>query len=184
MPGRSGEDQYREHRAPGPGEAPGHQDPDRKYADGPGHEGANEDRPRAGGVGLRPAAPTHGDPAQVRQPRDLGPDVPGQVGGARAQHRPHAGVTGYAGGATREKGCCMLRRLQSWARSWRTWALLLLFGLLVAWAGRFLWAEYHLRAARHALERRAYPEARAHLDRYLQVWPRSPTAHLLAARCA
>src|SRR5262249_3923392 len=127
---------------------------------------------------------THGDPAQVRQPRDLGPDVPGQVGGARAQHRPHAGVTGYAGGATREKGCCMLRRLQSWARSWRTWALLLLFGLLVAWAGRFLWAEYHLRAARPALERRAYPEARAHLDRYLQVWPRSPTAHLLAARCA
>src|SRR5262249_12954153 len=57
-------------------------------------------------------------------------------------------------------------------------------GLLAAIAGRFLWTEHHLRAARRALERRAYPEAQKHLARYLRVWPHSPTAHMLAARCA
>jgi tetratricopeptide (TPR) repeat protein len=78
----------------------------------------------------------------------------------------------------------MLQRLLPRIRSKRTWVLLLLFGLLATIAGRFLWAEYHLRAARRDLERRAYPEAQAHLARYLRVWPRSPTAQLLAARCA
>jgi tetratricopeptide (TPR) repeat protein len=70
------------------------------------------------------------------------------------------------------------------ARSWRTWALLLCIVLLAAIAGRFLWAEIHLRAARRDLERREYAQARTHLNCYLTLWPRSPTAHLLAARCA
>jgi tetratricopeptide (TPR) repeat protein len=61
---------------------------------------------------------------------------------------------------------------------------LLCLGLLGAIAGRFLRAEGSLRAARRALERRAFAEARAQLDGYLAVWPRSPEAHLLAARCA
>jgi tetratricopeptide (TPR) repeat protein len=78
----------------------------------------------------------------------------------------------------------MLQWLLQWARSKRTWVLLLLLGLLAAIAGRFLWAEHHLGAARSALEHRAYPEAQAHLACYFRVWPRSPTAHLLAARCA
>ena len=78
----------------------------------------------------------------------------------------------------------MLPRLLRWARSRGRWVLLLLLGVLAAFAGRLLWAEHHLRAGRRALERRAYPEARAHLDRYLRVWPRSAPAHLLAARCA
>jgi tetratricopeptide (TPR) repeat protein len=71
-----------------------------------------------------------------------------------------------------------------WPRSRRTWALLLLGALVVAWSGRLLWAEHHLRAARRALDRRAYPEARAHLDCCLGVWPQSRTAYLLAAQCA
>jgi len=78
----------------------------------------------------------------------------------------------------------MLQRLLPRIRSKRTWVLLLLFGLLGTIAGPFLWAENHLRAGRRALERRAYPEAQEHLARYMRVWPRSPTAHLLAARCA
>jgi tetratricopeptide (TPR) repeat protein len=78
----------------------------------------------------------------------------------------------------------MLAQLLRWVRSRGRWALLLLLGVLGTFAGRLLWAEYHLRAARRALERRAYPEARSHLDRYLRVWPRSGPAHLLAARAA
>src|SRR5262249_9084046 len=78
----------------------------------------------------------------------------------------------------------MIQRLRTWARSRRAWALLLLLGLLAALATTFLCAQSQLRAARRALHRRAYAEARADLDRYLRVWPRSPTAHLLAARCA
>jgi tetratricopeptide (TPR) repeat protein len=61
---------------------------------------------------------------------------------------------------------------------------LFLFGSLTAIIGRFLWAEYHLRAARRAVERRAYTDAQAHLTRHLGVWPHSTTAHLLSARCA
>jgi tetratricopeptide (TPR) repeat protein len=78
----------------------------------------------------------------------------------------------------------MLQRLLPWIRSKRTWVLLLLFGLLAAIAGHFLWVEHLLRAARHDLERRAYHEAQAHLASYLRTWPNSTTAHLLAVRCA
>ncbi|TMQ35746.1 MAG: tetratricopeptide repeat protein [Planctomycetota bacterium] len=78
----------------------------------------------------------------------------------------------------------MLPRFLASVRSRRRWALLLVVGVAAALAGRFFWAEFQLRAARRALERRAYPEAQAHLQRYLQVWPRSATAHLLGARCS
>jgi tetratricopeptide (TPR) repeat protein len=93
-------------------------------------------------------------------------------------------MTGRGVGPAGEKGWRMPGWLLRRARSPWTWALLVLLGLLAAAAGYFLSAESHLRAARRALERRAYAEARAHLDRYLAVWPRDPTAHLLAARCA
>jgi tetratricopeptide (TPR) repeat protein len=69
-------------------------------------------------------------------------------------------------------------------QSRRVWLLLLFLGLVGAVAGRLLWAEYHLRAARRALEHRSYAEARSHLDRYLSVRANSATAYLLAARCA
>jgi tetratricopeptide (TPR) repeat protein len=74
----------------------------------------------------------------------------------------------------------LLRRV----RSWRTWVVLVLVGALAAAGGRLLWAEHQLRLGRAALERRAYAEARAHVDRYLSIWPSNPAAHLLAARCA
>jgi hypothetical protein len=46
------------------------------------------------------------------------------------------------------------------------------------------WAEHHYRAARAALERRDFSEARAHLLLCLQARPGSGRAHLLAARAA
>ncbi|HEY7331276.1 MAG TPA: tetratricopeptide repeat protein [Gemmataceae bacterium] len=64
-------------------------------------------------------------------------------------------------------------------------ALLLLltasgFGIAGAW----LWASYHLRAGRAALERYHTGEAVAHLQSTLTIWPRDPETLLLAARAA
>jgi tetratricopeptide (TPR) repeat protein len=50
--------------------------------------------------------------------------------------------------------------------------------------GRHIWAEYHYRAARRALEQRAFAQAHDHLERALLVWPRYPELHLLRARLA
>jgi predicted Zn-dependent protease len=50
--------------------------------------------------------------------------------------------------------------------------------------GRHIWAEYHYRAARRALERYRLPEAQQHLDQCLQVWPSSFEVRLLAAQTA
>jgi predicted Zn-dependent protease len=65
---------------------------------------------------------------------------------------------------------------------------ILLAGILVlaglAFAGRHLWAWYQYRAACAALEAYHNDEARAHLDRCLQVWQPSVATHLLAARAA
>lgn len=57
-------------------------------------------------------------------------------------------------------------------------------GLLGLLAGRLLWAEYHFRAARTALERRDTAAARHHLANCQGVWPRADAARLLAARAA
>jgi tetratricopeptide (TPR) repeat protein len=50
--------------------------------------------------------------------------------------------------------------------------------------GVFLWAQYHLQAARRAVERYAFEAAGHHLDRYLTVQRRSAAGHLLAAQAA
>jgi tetratricopeptide (TPR) repeat protein len=62
--------------------------------------------------------------------------------------------------------------------------LLALLALATALAGPSLWAAYHFRAGRRALEDYAVVRARGHLGRCLRVWPRSAAAHLLAARAA
>jgi tetratricopeptide (TPR) repeat protein len=73
-------------------------------------------------------------------------------------------------------------------RPWRglVWLALLVVIVLgaAALAGPHLWAEYHFRAARQALDRHAFAAARRHLDRCLRVWPRSSETHFLAARAA
>jgi predicted Zn-dependent protease len=76
----------------------------------------------------------------------------------------------------------MLRRLfrQRRVRLFLAAAVLVLGGV----AARLSWAEYHFRAAERDLERRAFPSAHEHLAKYLHVWPRSRTGHLLAARAA
>src|SRR5579885_2432931 len=67
-------------------------------------------------------------------------------------------------------------------------ALLLLIGLGIAlgtgMVGTYLWAAYHLRAAREAVERYHTHEALSHLQACLTVWPRDPETLFLAARAA
>jgi tetratricopeptide (TPR) repeat protein len=50
--------------------------------------------------------------------------------------------------------------------------------------GRQVWAEYHFRAGRTALERRAYDEADAHFGQALGVRPADGRVHFLRARLA
>jgi tetratricopeptide (TPR) repeat protein len=62
--------------------------------------------------------------------------------------------------------------------------LVLLIGLGVGIATANLWAGYHSRAARRALDRYRLAEAREHLARCLQIWPSSFEIHLLTAQTA
>jgi len=59
---------------------------------------------------------------------------------------------------------------------------------LLAWAGtvggRYLWAAYHYRAARQALEAYRLRQARDHINQCLSVWTQDPKAHILAVRAA
>jgi tetratricopeptide (TPR) repeat protein len=50
--------------------------------------------------------------------------------------------------------------------------------------GIHIWAEYHYRAARTALDRRDTAKAEAHMAACLKVWPHSALAHLRAAEVA
>jgi tetratricopeptide (TPR) repeat protein len=54
------------------------------------------------------------------------------------------------------------------------------FGIAATW----LWASYHLRTGRAALEHYHTTEAVAHLYAVLKIWPRDPETLLLAARAA
>jgi tetratricopeptide (TPR) repeat protein len=69
-------------------------------------------------------------------------------------------------------------------RPWRLLAVLLLLGAAGALGGPQLWAWYHFRMGRSALERYDSEPALDHLNRCLRVWPNSISAHLLAARAA
>ncbi len=62
--------------------------------------------------------------------------------------------------------------------------LVLLIASGTGFAGMWLWASYHLRAGRAALERYHTGEAVLHLQSALKVWPRDPETLLLAARAA
>jgi tetratricopeptide (TPR) repeat protein len=63
--------------------------------------------------------------------------------------------------------------------------LALALGVVGAGVGAvFLWAQYHLDAARGALDRYAFDEARRHLDLCMKVRPGSAAVHLLAAQAA
>jgi tetratricopeptide (TPR) repeat protein len=65
----------------------------------------------------------------------------------------------------------------------RTSAALGLVLLVAATAGgAHLWALRHWEAAERDLRQERYPEARAHIEDCLRVWPWSPATHLLAAR--
>jgi tetratricopeptide (TPR) repeat protein len=82
----------------------------------------------------------------------------------------------------------VMRRFSSWLvrlvrRPWRLAAVLALLGVCAA-AGPPVWAWYHFRAGRRALERYHTATARAHLNACLRVWPDDAEAHLLAARAA
>jgi len=69
----------------------------------------------------------------------------------------------------------------------RTLAALLLIALIafgLSVAGIQLWAGYHFRAARKALDRYHTLEAGEHLQNCLRVWPNDPDVLFLAARAA
>src|SRR5207237_5473523 len=80
--------------------------------------------------------------------------------------------------------CVFLTGLRRLVR--RPWLLLLSLVLLAGGlvGSRHLWAWYHYRAGRAALEAYHNDEARAHLDQCLRVWSTSIPAHVLAARAA
>jgi tetratricopeptide (TPR) repeat protein len=85
-----------------------------------------------------------------------------------------------------------LRRLASLPGAFRrhpgrALAVLMLLALIVfgvGLAGTQLWASYHFRAARAALERYHTTEAGDHLGACLRVWPNDPDVLFLAARAA
>jgi tetratricopeptide (TPR) repeat protein len=62
--------------------------------------------------------------------------------------------------------------------------LLLFIGGGVGMSGVNLWASYHLRAARSAMERYHTREAISHLQAALSVWPRDPETLPLTSRAA
>lgn len=62
--------------------------------------------------------------------------------------------------------------------------LLLLIGSGAGITGVYLWASYHLRAARSGMEHYHTREAIPHLQAALSVWPRDPETLLLTARAA
>jgi predicted Zn-dependent protease len=69
-------------------------------------------------------------------------------------------------------------------RRWRLLAALALAACAAVLAAPYGAAWYHWHAAVADMERYHTATARAHLDAYLAVWPRSARAHLLAARAA
>jgi tetratricopeptide (TPR) repeat protein len=81
-------------------------------------------------------------------------------------------------------------RWAGWRRRQPALALgaLLLVAALLGWAGYRAYGYFttrgQLRAARQALDRRAWTAAREHLEECLRAWPDSPEAHRLAARAA
>jgi len=70
----------------------------------------------------------------------------------------------------------------AWARRPVSLALLGLAAASLAGIGVYFRPQLFLRAARAALERGAYDEARASLARYLEARPQSAEAHLLLAQ--
>jgi tetratricopeptide (TPR) repeat protein len=61
---------------------------------------------------------------------------------------------------------------------------MLVAGLVLAAGAPQLWAWYHLRAARDALDRYHPEEARPHLVECLKIWPNQIHVHVLASRAA
>jgi predicted Zn-dependent protease len=83
----------------------------------------------------------------------------------------------------------VIQRCRNWLRSQpRRFVLAGLLLALAGWglylAGRHLWAAYHYRAARQAMDAYDFTRARGHLERCLRVWPASASTHLLAAQAA
>src|SRR5262245_39982182 len=67
------------------------------------------------------------------------------------------------------------------SQTWKWLSAILVVAALVA-VGVYFFGEYHFHAAQAALGDDELKAAERHIDRCLRVWPRSPAAHLLAAR--
>jgi len=66
----------------------------------------------------------------------------------------------------------------------RTVSIVVLLGFvgLCGWVGIHLWADYQFRAARAALDKSLFVDARAHVHQCLKAWPNDVDVHFLAAR--
>jgi tetratricopeptide (TPR) repeat protein len=112
--------------------------------------------------------------------------VPAPPGDARpAAGTPDGGATAAAVAPGRARFAARLAGLVR--RGGRLAAALGLLALVAAGlglAGYEVWANYHFRAARDALEHYHNPQAVRHLKVCLRVWPNDPDVLLLAARAA
>lgn len=70
------------------------------------------------------------------------------------------------------------------AHPWRVLIVMVLLGTAGVVGGRHLYAWYHFRAGRSALEQYHTEKSRQHLGRCLGVWSSSSQTHLLARRAA
>jgi predicted Zn-dependent protease len=76
------------------------------------------------------------------------------------------------------------KRRHPWAAAGGLVLLAALLGWLGLWASRYFPARSHLKAAREAIARHQWSEAREQLEECLRIWPDDPEIHLLAARIA
>ena len=121
----------------------------------------------------------------------LGPNPAGEVPGPNARFTVSPPLSAPTSRipvwfARLERGCLAVPRslIRRPIHSLAIAGLIALIGAGLVMVGIYLWASYHLRAARAALERYHTSDAVPHLQACLKVWPRDRETLLLAARAA
>lgn len=115
------------------------------------------------------------------------PEAPPQQTIREPAQQPLAGPRGRWGGCLALLAACWALPRALIRHPLRSLGISLLVALIVGGlglAGVSLWANYHLRCARTAMERYHTREAVQHLNSCMTIWPRNSEALLLAARAA
>ncbi len=98
--------------------------------------------------------------------------------------RPLSALTRWASGLPRRGAAFLYWMVQHPWRTLATGALVGVIALFATQAGLQLYATYHFRAGRQAVDRYHNHDAEKHLTECLRVWPRDAATLLLAARTA